>query len=263
MPVVCGEGVVNTLINKLPIELHLPGYQYCGPGTRLKKRLARGDPGINPLDRACKQHDISYSLHKDIGERHKADKVLEDSAWERVRAKDAAFGEKSAAWMVTNMMKAKRRLGMGLKKKKKKASKIAFRSGVVLKAKEMVKKAGIKKDLEKASRIALKAAQESVRTAGGRKKIHQPPRIIPISRQGGFLPLIPLLSGLSAIGGLSGGIANIVKAVKDIKRGRKELEEAQRHNRTMEAIALGKRGSGLYLKPYRKGCALYLSQPKN
>lgn len=49
------EGVVNTLINKLPVELHLLGYHYCGPGTRLKERLARGDLGINPWDQACKE----------------------------------------------------------------------------------------------------------------------------------------------------------------------------------------------------------------
>ena len=30
-----GQGFVNTLINSLPIELHLPGYQFCGPGYGL------------------------------------------------------------------------------------------------------------------------------------------------------------------------------------------------------------------------------------
>ena len=57
MSFIHGSGIVNSLIDKLPIELHLPGYQYCGPGTRLDQRLARGDPGLNPLDAACKQHD--------------------------------------------------------------------------------------------------------------------------------------------------------------------------------------------------------------
>ncbi|KAJ8979793.1 hypothetical protein NQ317_007703 [Molorchus minor] len=77
-----GRGIVNTLINKLPFELHLPGgYQYCGPGTKLQKRLARGDPGINKLDKACKQHDIAYS-QSDLAARHKADYQLEQTAWE-------------------------------------------------------------------------------------------------------------------------------------------------------------------------------------
>ena len=53
-----GSGLINNLINKLPFELHIPGYQYCGPGTHIQKRLSRGDSGINPLDSACKEHDI-------------------------------------------------------------------------------------------------------------------------------------------------------------------------------------------------------------
>ncbi len=45
-------------------EFHLPTYSYCGPGTNLDERLARGDPGLNRLDRACKTHDIDYALAK-------------------------------------------------------------------------------------------------------------------------------------------------------------------------------------------------------
>ena len=41
-------------------ELHLPGYQFCGPGTKVFTRLNRGDKGINALDRACRIHDIEY-----------------------------------------------------------------------------------------------------------------------------------------------------------------------------------------------------------
>ena len=50
-----GIGFANNLINKLLFELHLLGYQFCGPGTKLEKRLARGDKGINLLDAACKR----------------------------------------------------------------------------------------------------------------------------------------------------------------------------------------------------------------
>lgn len=90
-----GSGLVDSLINKLPIELHLPGYQYCGPGTKLQKRLQRGDPGINPLDQACKEHDIAYSHSKDLKQRHEADRILQERAWNRVKAGD--LGEKAAA----------------------------------------------------------------------------------------------------------------------------------------------------------------------
>ena len=115
--------VINRTIDFLPVELHLPGYQYCGPGTNLRKRLARGDPGINKLDAACKQHDIAYSRSKDGKIRSKADKILADRAWERVKASDSSLTEKAAAWAVTNIMKAKAKFGGGrvksLKIKKK------------------------------------------------------------------------------------------------------------------------------------------------
>ena len=60
-------------LGKTGIEFHWPGYQYMGPGTKLKKRLARGDPGINRLDRIAKQHDIDYSKAKNLQDKWKAD----------------------------------------------------------------------------------------------------------------------------------------------------------------------------------------------
>lgn len=108
--------VLNKAIDILPIELHIPGYQYCGPGTKLEKRLKRGDPGINPLDRACKKHDIAYSNYKDTVRRAQADKELSESAWNRVVSPDASVAEKAAAWAVTNIMKAKSKFGGRLKK---------------------------------------------------------------------------------------------------------------------------------------------------
>ena len=90
-----GKGLVNSIINKLLVQLHIPGYQYCGPRTKLKERLARGDPGINPLDAACKEHDIAYSKNRDnLNTRHAADRVLTQRAWKRVLAKGASLGER-------------------------------------------------------------------------------------------------------------------------------------------------------------------------
>lgn len=118
-----GSGLIGTVLNKvidaLPIELHLPGgYRYCGPGTRLKERLARGDPGINGLDEACKEHDIAYSLYKDDFKRKLADQRLAERAWKRAKSSDASLGERVAAWSVTTAMKAKSKLGGRLKKKR-------------------------------------------------------------------------------------------------------------------------------------------------
>jgi hypothetical protein len=47
------------------------------------------------------------------------------------------------------------------------------------------------------------------------------------------------------------------KAVNDAQMARKKYGEMPRHNRTMEAIGL-RRGSGLYLKPNRKGLGVYM-----
>lgn len=33
-----GSGILNDFINNLPFELHVPGYQYLGPGTKLRKK---------------------------------------------------------------------------------------------------------------------------------------------------------------------------------------------------------------------------------
>ena len=131
-----GRGLLNHVINALPIELHIPGYQYCGPGTHLEKRLARGDQGINPLDAACREHDIAYSHSNDIAERHVADNILAAKARKRITARDSTLGERAAATAVWAAMKAKTKLGMGLKTKKKKTTKkrilpIAKRGGIL------------------------------------------------------------------------------------------------------------------------------------
>lgn len=110
--------VLNKAIDLLPVELHLPGYQYCGPGTNLRLRLKRGDPGINKLDSACKEHDIAYENYSDNDRRRIADRILANKAWERVKAPDSSLAERVAAWGVTNLMKAKTKIGAGKKQTK-------------------------------------------------------------------------------------------------------------------------------------------------
>ncbi|KYN42485.1 hypothetical protein ALC56_03031, partial [Trachymyrmex septentrionalis] len=99
-------------------ELHIPGYQFCGPGTRLPKRLARGDAGITPLDAACREHDIAYSHSNDLTDRHAADNILAEKARKRITASDSALGERAAAAAAWAEMKAKTKIGMGMKPKK-------------------------------------------------------------------------------------------------------------------------------------------------
>jgi len=129
-----GCGLLNRAINALPVELHIPGYQFCGPGTRLRERLARGDRGINPLDAACREHDIAYSRSKELEDRHAADRVLADRARNRIVARDSTLGERAAATAVWVAMKVKTKLGMGMRKtakRKKRLLPVAKRGGML------------------------------------------------------------------------------------------------------------------------------------
>src|SRR5258705_1519397 len=95
MTVVGAGNVLNKLIDKLPIELHIPNYNFCGPGTKLEKRLARGDQGVNELDEACKKHDMAYA--DESVDRRVADKILADKAWQLVKRPDIGLKQKIAA----------------------------------------------------------------------------------------------------------------------------------------------------------------------
>lgn len=251
-----GSGWITDALDKIPTELHIPGYNFCGPNTKLQDRLAKGDSGINPLDDACKEHDIFYSTTKNTSERHKADKVLADKAWERVKSSDAKLGERLSAMLVTGAMKAKVKLGGGLKVKKTKKDSFETKLKSV---KKEVRKCGAK-NVKQASKVACVAARKSMKNF---KVIQKKPRIIPIPKTGGILPfLVPLFAGLSATGALAGGATAVARAVNQASEARKSLNEMKRHNEKMEAIAIGgnnkKNGAGFYLKPYKKGYGLVI-----
>lgn len=204
------------------------------------------------MDAACREHDIAYSLHKETTKRHKADKILENRAWERVLAKDSSVGEKTSAYIVTNAMKTKVKLGMGLKRKSKckqnMCGKKIFNNAIRTATNSLKKEKP--KDLNDAIKIARKVLQNSFKGMKSRVVI---PRIINVPKIGGFLPLVPILTALGALGGISSGAASIAKAINTAKDAKKQLEESIRHNKSMEAIAMGK---GLFLKPYKKGYGL-------
>ena len=100
-----GRGLdVQKWLDKTGIEFHWPGYQYMGPGTHLEKRLKRGDPGINRLDRIAKQHDIDYSHARNLQDKWKADDKM-------IRAITNLPGKKTwTEGTVKKIMQAKRKL---------------------------------------------------------------------------------------------------------------------------------------------------------
>lgn len=42
-------------------EIHIPGYNYCGPGTEFINRTISDDKPINSLDICCYKHDETYT----------------------------------------------------------------------------------------------------------------------------------------------------------------------------------------------------------
>ena len=95
---------IQKWLGKTGIEFHWPGYQYMGPGTKLKKRLARRDPGINRVDRIAKQHHIDYSKAKNLQDKWKADTKM-------IKSIDKLPGRKTMTErIVKRIMEAKKRL---------------------------------------------------------------------------------------------------------------------------------------------------------
>lgn len=255
-----GCGLVNSLIDKLPFELHLPSYNFCGPGTKLKERLARGDRGVNLLDEACREHDIVYAnKNNNLSDRHIADKILTEKAWHRVKAKDSSIAEKLSSILVTNMMKAKTKFGMGCKSKHSRARKQKLKMNkklfkiAIMEARNAIRNPKSKDPNE----IAISALQAAKKVTKNKRKSISIPRVIPLPKIGGFLPLLPILAGLSAVGSLTGGAAGLVKAINASKVAKQQLEENKRHNQAMEGVQIQK-GKGLYLQPYKKGFGLFL-----
>lgn len=101
---------IDRIIEMLP-EIHIIGYNYCGPNTNLERRLACGEPCINELDCACMEHDIAYAESNELKWRHMADKLLVLKAFRRVYAKDSRIGERFAALLVSWLISVKLFLG--------------------------------------------------------------------------------------------------------------------------------------------------------
>ena len=68
-----------------PGENHAPCANFCGPGTRVYDRIARGDKPVNSADAACKQHDLDYAKSE---EDQRAGKLTREQMKRRVREAD-------------------------------------------------------------------------------------------------------------------------------------------------------------------------------
>lgn len=279
-----GYGLIDYIVNKLP-EIHIPGYQYCGPGTKLNERLTRGDPGINKLDQACKIHDIAYSSTNNSGDRREADKALIARALPRVYSSDAKLGERAAALLVSGLMGAKvglSKIGLGLKKRKRRGRGRVKRKSMKVKnrkrRKSVKRRAKKKRSKTKRKSIAfgklirgvkstirkpkmksaslgdtIKAAIRSVKDMKRNKTVKKP-RILKLPKFGGsVLPIVPIISALSATGSIPASATAVAKTIKHIKNAVKQNADGQAEQKVGRGLHLMRNtsGSGFYLKPFQ------------
>lgn len=284
-----GYGLIDYIINKLP-EIHIPGYQFCGPGTDLKTRLARGDPGINPLDQACKDHDIFYSKVNSSKDRRKADKALVARAFPRVYSRDAKMGERAAALLTTGLMGAKiglSKIGLGLKNSKlerKKTKSLRAKAvgnkkrAKVVKKKTVNKKRAKGKKKKQLKKKARKSISFSKLVQGVKKKIKRSTlessslgntvtaairRAKDLKRNkstkvGRILKLpkfggnvLPIVPILSALSAVGTIPASTVAVIETIKKIYQTVHNSS--GKTQKKI-----GRGLYLMSDAKGAGFYL-----
>lgn len=235
-----GYGITDTIIDKLP-ELHLKTYQFCGPGTKLDERLARGDAGKNELDVACKHHDIAYATNKDSASRSKADKILIERAFKRIYARDAKLDERAAALLVSVLMTGKlglTKIGLGLNSKtmqnkvKKRVNRKPAKKSVNRKKVSRVQ--NVKKSVKKSNKTIKAVVRRPKKTTRG-KTLKKNSRVLKVPKFGKSLQsVLPSSIKTSAV--------SVLKALKHI-----ELAKKQRSKRNKPCKSA--KGSGIYLKP--------------
>ena len=115
-------GNLNSIINKLPFEIHLPGHNFTGPGTNLKKRLKNPygiPPNFNPqewskpinrVDEAAMNHDICYLQNED---RKTRNEVCDKRMLQDLKIINPTIRERIDKTIVGNIIKAKVAIGMG------------------------------------------------------------------------------------------------------------------------------------------------------
>lgn len=94
---------MDSLIDLLPFQMHIPTYEFCGAGTSLEKLENPCQPK-NKLDEACLSHDLAYANNED---RRRADRILANKAFSRMFAAQAEPDERTAALMTACCMISK------------------------------------------------------------------------------------------------------------------------------------------------------------
>ena len=112
---------IHEKIGKLPIipkrGFVLPNMHYCSPYNNLSKQLIYDDNGnilkyiqkpTGNTDQICSQHDVDYTLAKNLKDKHIADQKMIDSI-NKLPYKDKQWG----TYLVKNIISSKKKLGLG------------------------------------------------------------------------------------------------------------------------------------------------------
>lgn len=226
----------------------------------------RGDEGKNPLDAACKQHDIAYDENTDSKIRLDADKKLKNEAMKRIFAKDASLGERAAASGVVGAMKLKRsltKIGMGISMKIKSSDNKKVKKNSYITFPNLIKSAesAIKKNKPDDINSAIKVAVASIKKRKVGKRIKKPRTIkIPNTYSGSALQLIPIFAGLSALGSFASSVTGVVNGLRQFQNAKQNLIKNKHLNGAMQNNMIGnKSGNGFYLHASKSGNGFYLA----
>ena len=117
-----GGSLLNKFINNLPVEMHLPGHNFTGPGTKLNKRLntdltpKKWSKPINRVDKAAYHHDVCYLKNDDTATRNA---VCDKNMLKELEGiYNPTIREKMERGLVSSLIGTKARFGWGVDKKK-------------------------------------------------------------------------------------------------------------------------------------------------
>ena len=118
-------GLLNTVsknfqlpLQKFPGEIHIPGMNFTGPGTRLGYRLNDdGSPKswsqpVDRVDQAAYYHELAYNEYKDTENRNIADREM---LQQLDSIENPSFREKIEMAIIKPVINTKQKFGLGLK----------------------------------------------------------------------------------------------------------------------------------------------------
>ena len=106
------------MINNLPVEMHLLGHNFTGPGTKLNKRLnadltpKEWSKPINRIDKASYHHDICYLKNNDTATRNN---VCDKNMLKEMKdIYNPTLRERMERGLVSTLIGTKKRFGWGV-----------------------------------------------------------------------------------------------------------------------------------------------------